>query len=267
MATAGAPEPWAMDKAMGIPVRSRVFTPGLSLPPQPPLALSESSATGTGAFGVFRVSRSPKHLPSALQYLRGNQLLPQTPSALILPSCFPGPWLDCFRSCMCSPSLIHTLTHILTTHQTPTHRPSHSYTHNPHTLMQHSRTHKDPHTHTYACSQSMHTHKHLHMLTHTCSPSLSSLTLSHPACLPFALTAHHILQFYSPRSILFPFLFPMFTSLSVSPRVPFPLALPAEPLTHPCLGWSAFSNGNPRQTHSGATMPQHRIKENFLGVN
>lgn len=254
MATAGAPGPWAMDQAMGIPVRGRVFTPGLSLPPRPPLALSESSATGTGAFGVFRVSRSPKHLPSTLQYLRGNQLLPQTPSALILPSCFPGPWLDCFGAHVCSPSLIYTLIHILTTHQTPTHKPSHSYTLTTHihlcstltltktlTLVY---THK-LHTHTCACSQSMHTHKHLHMLAHTCSPSLSSLTLSYPAYLPFTLTAHHTLQFYSPQPIPFPFLFPMFTSLSISPRVPFPLALPAEPLTHSCLGWSALSNGNP----------------------
>ena len=150
---------------------------------------------------------------------------PQTPSALILPSCFPGPWLDHFRAHYVL-SLSHTHSHTVTTTQILTL----IHTHNPHTLM-HSLSYTkilslvhtyNPHTlsHSYMLTHSRHTHKHLHTLTHICSPSYT-LTHSIIPCLPFS----------SSHSISHP-------AASLSTAHPFPITVSQVPLPCPFLPMS-----------------------------
>ena len=161
-------------------------------------------------------------------------------------------------------TLIHThnYPHPLAHSPSHTQRPSHLYTLTTHTFtltLVHAHTQSTT-INTRTCSLT-HAHPHTHALTHA-YPHTRSLTHPFPACLP--LRAHHTLQLSTARPIPFPFLFPMYTSMSVSSHVPFSLALPAEPLTHHCLGRSAFSSGHPRQIHSGAAMPQHGFDKLLL---
>lgn len=157
---------------------------------------------------------------------------PQTPSALILPSCFPGPWLDHFRAHYVL-SLSHTLTHIQSQQPRYSHKPSHSYTLKTHI---HSCTHSHIQRSSHLYTLTIHTLSHTHICSHTQGTPINTCIRTH-ICSPSYTLTHSIipsLPFSSSHSISHP-------TASLSTAHPFPITASQIPLPCPFLPMSHSS--------------------------